>query len=197
MPDGRSSTGQVAIHAVLLPRSYKVLIFGRNLPKSGPKSIPEPRVGGNVSVVFDVSTGDYVVTPNYETLFCAGHTTMPDGQVLAAGGDPGVGYSWMREGRDVVRLFDPASMAWKTLPGVKLSEPRWYPTQVTGPSLLPGRSPTRPPVSARGFCLSCACTHAWPALRTVTSHVHMTMSVCPCLFAHAPSLTEGSPCPHY
>jgi hypothetical protein len=59
---------------VLLPYSYKVLLFGRNLPKSGPKSQPEPNVGGNVSTVYDVTTGTYVVTPNYETLFCAGHT---------------------------------------------------------------------------------------------------------------------------
>lgn len=72
--DGRSSTGQVAIHSVLLPYSYKVLLFGRNLPKSGPKSTPEPGVGGNVSTVYDVTSGTYVVTPNYETLFCAGHT---------------------------------------------------------------------------------------------------------------------------
>jgi hypothetical protein len=64
----------VAIHSVLLPFSYKILLFGRNLPTSGPKSQPEPRVGGNVSTVYDVTSGNYIVTPNYETLFCAGHT---------------------------------------------------------------------------------------------------------------------------
>jgi hypothetical protein len=36
----------------------------------------------------------------------------------------------MREGRDVVRIFDKSSLKWTTLPGVKLSEYRWYPTQV-------------------------------------------------------------------
>ena len=36
----------------------------------------------------------------------------------------------MKEGRDVVRLFDPKALTWTTLPGVKLSEYRWYPTQV-------------------------------------------------------------------
>lgn len=38
----------------------------------------------------------------------------------------------MREGRDVVRLFDRKSLKWTTLPGVKLSEYRWYPTQARG-----------------------------------------------------------------
>lgn len=36
----------------------------------------------------------------------------------------------MKEGRDVVRVFDKNSLSWQTLPGVKLSEYRWYPTQV-------------------------------------------------------------------
>lgn len=39
-------------------------------------------------------------------------------------------YDWMKEGRDVVRVFDKNSLSWQTLPGVKLSEYRWYPTQV-------------------------------------------------------------------
>ncbi|KIZ03620.1 glyoxal or galactose oxidase [Monoraphidium neglectum] len=138
MPDKHSSTGQVAIHSVLLPQSYKILVFGRNLPLSGPKSKPEPGVGGNVSTVYDVKTGTYVVTPNYETLFCAGHTIASDGMVVAAGGDMGViggknRYNFMKEGRDVVRLFDRKTLKWTTLPGVKLSEYRWYPTQVVLP----------------------------------------------------------------
>lgn len=57
--DGRSSTGQVAIHAALLPGTYKVLLFGRNLPKSGLKSTAEPNVYGNVSTVYDVQSGNY------------------------------------------------------------------------------------------------------------------------------------------
>ena len=40
-------------------------------------------------------------------------------------------YDWMKEGRDVVRVFDKNSLTWQTLPGVKLSEYRWYPTQVS------------------------------------------------------------------
>lgn len=136
--DQRSSTGQVAIHAALLPESYRIILAGRNLPRFGPKSIPEPRLYGNVSTVYDVKTGNYLVTPNYETLFCTGHTVMSDGNVLAAGGDIGyisgsdseLSYPWMKEGRDVVRIFYKDSLKWETLPGVKLSEFRWYPTQV-------------------------------------------------------------------
>lgn len=136
MPDKRSSTGQVAIHAALIPGTYKIILFGRNLPLSGPKSVPEPGVGGNVSTVYDAKTGTYRVAPNYETLFCAGHTWTSDGTLVAAGGDMGViggknSYPFMREGRDVVRLFDRGSLSWTTLPGVKLSEYRWYPTQVS------------------------------------------------------------------
>lgn len=40
-------------------------------------------------------------------------------------------YDWMKEGRDVVRVFDKNSLSWQTLPEVKLSEYRWYPTQVS------------------------------------------------------------------
>jgi len=80
-------------------------------------------------------SGTYKVTPNYETLFCAGHTWSSDGNLVAAGGDMGViggknSYPFMKEGRDVVRIFDRNSLSWYTLPGVKLSEYRWYPTQV-------------------------------------------------------------------
>lgn len=31
----------------------------------------------------------------------------------------------------MVRIFDKNSLSWQTLPGVKLSEYRWYPTQVS------------------------------------------------------------------
>jgi hypothetical protein len=133
MPGRRSSTGQVAIHSVLIPGTYKILIAGRNLPKNGPKSIPEPQVGGNVSTIYDAKAGTYRVSENYDTLFCTGHTHASDGTIVAAGGDAGRGYEWMKEGRDVVRLFRPGSMRWETLPGVKLSEYRWYPTQVQLP----------------------------------------------------------------
>lgn len=44
-------------------------------------------------------------------------------------------YDWMKEGRDVVRVFDKNSLSWQTLPGVKLSEYRWYPTQVRNSGL--------------------------------------------------------------
>jgi hypothetical protein len=56
--DRHSSTGQVAIHAALIPGTYKIILFGRNLPLSGPKSKPEPGVGGNVSTVYDVKVRD-------------------------------------------------------------------------------------------------------------------------------------------
>lgn len=86
---GRSSTGTTAIHAILIPGTYKILLFGRNLPKYGLKAVAEPSIGGNVSTVYDVKTGRYIVTPNYETLFCASHTVMSDGNIVAAGGDMG------------------------------------------------------------------------------------------------------------
>lgn len=60
--DRRSSTGQVAIHAALIPGTYKILLFGRNLPLSGPKSVPEPGVGGNVSTVYDVKVWTTAIT---------------------------------------------------------------------------------------------------------------------------------------
>jgi hypothetical protein len=50
----------VAIHAALIPASYKIILWGRNLPLTGPKSVPEPGIGsngGNVSTVFDVKVG--------------------------------------------------------------------------------------------------------------------------------------------
>jgi hypothetical protein len=47
-------------------------------------------------------------------------------------------YPWMKEGRDVVRIFNRVTNKWRTLPGVKLSEYRWYPTQVGGAGGRPG-----------------------------------------------------------
>jgi hypothetical protein len=45
---------------------------------------PAPRLPA-----YPPQTGTYQVTPNYETLFCAGHTWASDGNLIAAGGDMG------------------------------------------------------------------------------------------------------------
>lgn len=39
----------------------------------------------------------------------------------------------------MVRIFDKDDMRWVTLPGVKLSEYRWYPTQVRQPAQVGSR----------------------------------------------------------
>ncbi len=97
------------------------------------------------SRVWDPSTG-LVITPNHsdgagDDLFCAGHTILPDGRVLAVGssewhiltedaesGSPEV---TPLEGGTDARIFDPATDTWSAVSEMEFG--RWYPSLISTP----------------------------------------------------------------
>jgi hypothetical protein len=88
---GRSSTGVVAINAVLMPESSQVLLWSR-VHMDLSRDNYEPGVISSdgvpeVSAVYDTTTGEYTVKRMRLTPFCTGNSHMADGRVLAAGGD--------------------------------------------------------------------------------------------------------------
>jgi hypothetical protein len=83
-------------------------------------------VGPGDSCVFDPVSGNSEALPKLDrSPFCGGHSFLPDGRLLAAGGtDVGV---------DSLHAFAPAgtSGSWQELPD--LADGRWYPTCTTLP----------------------------------------------------------------
>ncbi|GIE56595.1 hypothetical protein Aoc01nite_19970 [Actinoplanes octamycinicus] len=69
-----------AIHAALLPSGKILLIAG-----SGNK-VDQFKAGTFRTVVFDPATGSATEVPTPTDLFCSGHTFLPDGKLLVAGG---------------------------------------------------------------------------------------------------------------
>ncbi|KAF6264287.1 hypothetical protein COO60DRAFT_1698359 [Scenedesmus sp. NREL 46B-D3] len=142
---GRSSTGVVAINAVLLPNSSQVLIWSR-VHMDLSRDNYEPGVvssGGvpEVTAVFDPTNGEYSVKRMRLTPFCSGNSHLADGRVLAAGGDDFAGDRFSpgyTNGLRGLRLYQKPTPGtwrdggWKTLNN-RLRQPRWYPTQ----TLLP------------------------------------------------------------
>ena len=94
----------VAIHLSLLPTG-KVLSWG---------NLGQP-------VVWDPETGQFTEVPSQEELFCSGHTLLPDGRVLVAGG-----HISSDHGIPDISIFSPSTGSWtKSAP---MRRGRWYPT---------------------------------------------------------------------
>jgi hypothetical protein len=90
-PSGNSSTGIVAINAVLMRNSSEVLIWSR-VHMDGSRDNYEPGViasdgAPELTAIFDPTTGEYTVKRMRLTPFCSGNNHMADGRVLVAGGD--------------------------------------------------------------------------------------------------------------
>ncbi|MGH7525406.1 MAG: galactose oxidase-like domain-containing protein [Gemmatimonadales bacterium] len=97
----------IAVHLSLLP-SGKVLSWGR---------VGEPQL-------WDPATGAFTAIPSPIELFCAGHSLLSDGRLLAAGG-----HISNNHGLPDITLFSPASGSWSS--SVPMQRGRWYPTNTT------------------------------------------------------------------
>jgi hypothetical protein len=99
----------VAVHLQLLPDG-RVLSWGR---------IGDPQV-------WDPSSGGFTGVPSDTHLFCAGHSFLPDGRLLVAGG-----HLSDYRGLPDANLFDPVTTTW--IPVSSMAHARWYPTTTTLP----------------------------------------------------------------
>ena len=77
--------------------------------------------------VWDPDTGTYTLIDNPYELFCTGHTFLPDGRLLVAGG-----HITNAHGLPKAAIFDPATNSW-TLTG-SMALGRWYPSVTTLPN---------------------------------------------------------------
>jgi len=122
----------VAVHASLLPNG-KVLYWGRreNPKSTNPATLDEPFTK---AFVWDPASKTSVPTANEPrgadgnqvNLFCAGHSFLPDGTLLIAGGH-------IKDGRgpNVACVYDPATNTFH--PKASLNRGRWYPSVLTLP----------------------------------------------------------------
>jgi galactose oxidase-like protein/glyoxal oxidase-like protein len=100
----------VAAHLHLLP-SGLVLSWGR---------IGDPWI-------WDPATGVFTTIPVPTNVFCSGHTFLPDGRLLVAGG-----HITDNHGLPDANLFDAATRTWTAV--APMSKGRWYPTSTTLPN---------------------------------------------------------------
>jgi Domain of unknown function (DUF1929)/Kelch motif len=108
----------VPLHMTLLP-SGKILAWGREEIGGG---MGEPRLWDPAQA----PTAASMIMAD-TMLFCAGHTLMPDGNLMVSGG-----HKADDRGLDVTNIFNWQSESWT--PGLpKMAHGRWYPTVTTLP----------------------------------------------------------------
>ncbi|HEX6106025.1 MAG TPA: galactose oxidase-like domain-containing protein [Gemmatimonadales bacterium] len=97
----------VAVHASLL-HTGQVLSWGK----------------WGAPYLWNPATGDFSVLGNPYWLFCAGHSFLPDGRLLAAGGHISDDH-----GLPDAAVFNPATGSWSRVASMRYG--RWYPTNTT------------------------------------------------------------------
>ena len=76
--------------------------------------------------LWDPATGVFTTIPAPSKVFCSGHTFLPDGRLLVAGG-----HITDDHGLPDANIFDAATRAWTAV--APMSRGRWYPTSTTLP----------------------------------------------------------------
>jgi galactose oxidase len=100
----------VQLHLHLLPDG-RVLSWGHN-------GSPQ---------VWDPAAGSFTAVPSLSLMFCAGHSFLPDGRLLVAGGHISDGH-----GLPNTNIFDVGTGSWQA--EAPMAQGRWYPTNTTLPS---------------------------------------------------------------
>jgi hypothetical protein len=116
----------VAIHTHVLPTG-KVLFWGRRVNPTDSVDVQ-----ASEPFVWDPATRTSTPTANRPTLsdgtsiniFCSGHTFLPDGRLLVAGG-----HIVDSNGINQVSIYDPFQDTWSS--AALMNEGRWYPTAIT------------------------------------------------------------------
>ena len=134
----------VPVHTSMLPNG-KLLIFDTETNSS-----TNPRVWDPVANTFT-----QVPYNNVANLFCAGHTPLPDGRILVAGGHINA-YVGLKN----TTIFNPATNTWADVQPMHYG--RWYPT-VTTPRTAGCSSspvpPTAPTATSRAPPTRGSCRH--------------------------------------
>lgn len=106
----------IPIHTSLLPNG-KLLIWGRD-------KVNNADIANSTGAwIYDPNFGSFTSVSNFTTnLFCAGHSFLPDGRLLVAGG---------HDGRDSfgeadANIFNYTTNSWSL--GAAMNQGRWYPT---------------------------------------------------------------------
>ncbi len=111
--------GVIGIHAALLPTG-EVLLYEYPFDQIGSEAhVIDPVTGENTDVSLRIR----------RNIFCSGHSLLPDGRVLAVGGEKydGPGFNGIR----AVTIYDPQTQTWTD--GNAMFKARWYPTPVQMP----------------------------------------------------------------
>jgi len=112
-----------AIHAALLPTGKVLIIAGSG---NSPRNFA---AGSFTSLLWDPQTGAFTLIPTPDDLFCGGHTLMPDGKLLVAGGTRSYGVDGQPgHGASYSYQFDPQAQRYERV--ADMHHGRWYPTLV-------------------------------------------------------------------
>lgn len=132
----------LAIHTTLLPDGSVITFGGNNYPNwqqyAGKTNIQYP----NKVDVWNPATNSHTDASYIgSSLFCGGHTLLPDGRLLVTGGDDlsklsaggtGGGTYSAEAGIRETHIYDYRSKSW--VKGQDMTDKRWYPTNIALPS---------------------------------------------------------------
>jgi Domain of unknown function (DUF1929)/Carbohydrate binding domain/Kelch motif len=134
----------LAIHANLLPTG-EVLAWDSNADDIESNSLPDHPFKPTRVTLWNPSTNAFtsVNSNTGKDLFCAGHTVLANGNVIAAGGNqvPGNGQ------HNAISIFNPSNNTWTR--GPDMAANRWYPSVTNlanGDALITSGGPSIPEV---------------------------------------------------